>query len=126
MHRKAGIYSATRRSSSDVIAVDWGDGKTSCIDGNISQIVHEYASTETYTVRVSDNISDMRISYNNSSWYQTTTSLRYNFKKMLAWSTNVTQLLDRAFYYCYSMTEFAFPIGITSIPTYLLYYCYSL
>lgn len=125
-YRKVGIYSATRRSSSEVIAVDWGDGKTTCVDGSISQIVHEYASTGTYTVKVSDNISDIRISHSSSTWYQTTTSLRYNFKKMLAWSTNVTQLLDRAFYYCYYMTDVVLPANITSIPTYCFYYCYNI
>ena len=70
-YKKTGIYSATRYSSASAVVVDWGDGNVEAIDGNISQLVHEYASIGTYHVKISDNISNFAASTNDSAWYDT-------------------------------------------------------
>lgn len=125
-YNKTGIYSANRYSSSDPIVVDWGDGTTDVVYGNISQLAHTYPSATTYTVKISDNISTFCPSYNNSTWYQTTSQNQYTFKKVLTLSSKVTQLSAYAFYYCSAMTDAIIPSGATSIPNYCFYYCSQL
>ena len=125
-YKNTGIYSANRYSSSDPIVVDWGDGTNDVVYGNISQLAHTYSSATTYTVKISDNISTFCPSYNNSTWYQTTSQNQYTFKKVLTLSSKVTQLSAYAFYYCSAMTDAIIPSGATSIPTYCFYYCTSL
>ena len=125
-YKNTGIYSANRYSSSDPIVVDWGDGTTDVVYGNISQLAHTYPSVATYTVRISDNISTFCPSYNNSTWYQTTSQNQYTFKKVLTLSSKVTQLSTYAFYYCSAMTDAIIPSGATSIPTQCFYYCQQL
>lgn len=122
-YKNTGIYSANRYSSSAPIVVDWGDGTTDVVYGNISQLAHTYPSVATYTVRISDNISTFCPSYSNSTWYQTTSQNRYTFKKVLTLSSKVTQLSTYAFYYCSAMTDAIIPSGATSIPIQCFYYC---
>ena len=121
--KNTGIYSANRYSSSDPIVVDWGDGTNDVVYGNISQLAHTYSSATTYTVKISDNISTFCPSYNNSTWYQTTSQNQYTFKKVLTLSSKVTQLSMYAFYYCSAMTDAIIPSGATSIPQFCFYYC---
>ena len=70
-----GIYSATAIDSSTPIVVDWGDGTTDSIIGDISQLTHDYDPSlpGEYTITISDNISSLALSANNSTWYGTTT-----------------------------------------------------
>jgi len=152
---KTGIYSATARNSSNPIVVDWGDGTYDVIYGNISQLVHTYASTGTRTVQVSDNISSFALSTSNTTFCQTTTSNYYNVRRILAVSPNVTSIPTYFAYYLYNLYEvtfggngesltlnsYAFYYAMrsgtagkidlsgrkcTSIPTYFAYYCYYL
>jgi hypothetical protein len=154
-YRKTGIYSTTSRNSANPTVVSWGDGAIDVVYGNISQLVHEYASTGTYTVGVNDSISSLALSTSSSTWYGTTTSNRYNVRKLLALSPHVTSLPSYAFYYCYNLWSVTFggsgeslTLGmycfyycagggtaatfdlsgrkITSIPNYCFYYCYYL
>jgi hypothetical protein len=125
-YRKTGIYSANRYSSSDPIVVDWGDGTTDVVYGNISQLAHTYSGASTYTVKISDNISTFCPSYSNTTWYQTTSQNQYTFKKVLTLSSKVTQLSSYAFYYCSAMTDAIIPSKATSIPTSCFYYCSQL
>ena len=71
-YKKTGIYSATRYSTLSSIYVDWGDGTMDEVNGNISQLAHEYSSVGTFRVRITDNITNFAPSYNNSTWYETT------------------------------------------------------
>ena len=125
-YKNTGIYSANRYSTSDPIVVDWGDGTNDVVYGNISQLAHTYADASTYTVKISDNISTFCPSYNNNTWYQTTSRNQYTFKKVLTLSSKVTQLSAYAFYYCSAMTDAIIPSGATSIPEYCFYFCSSL
>lgn len=125
-YKNTGIYAANRYSSSDPIAVDWGDGTMDVVYGNISQLAHTYPSATTYTVKISDNISTFCPSYGNSTWYQTTSQNQYTFKKVLTLSSKVTQLSQYAFYYCSAMTDAIIPSGATSIPNYCFYCCQQL
>lgn len=70
-YKKTGIYSATRYSSASAVVVDWGDGNAEAIEGNISQLTHEYSSVGVFHVKIS-NISNFAASANNSTWYGTT------------------------------------------------------
>lgn len=152
---KHGIYSATSRNSANPTVVDWGDGTYDVVYGNISQLVHTYASTGTRTVQVSDNISAFALSTSSTTFCQTTTSNYYNVRRILAVSPNVTSIPTYAFYYLYylhsvvfggngetiSLGSYAFYYTFrsgtagtidlsgrkcTSIPTYFCYYCYYL
>lgn len=152
---KTGIYSATSRNSANPTVVDWGDGTYDVVYGNISQLVHTYASTGTRTVGVSDNISAFALSTSSTTFCQTTTSNYYNVRRILKISPNVTSLPNYAFYYLYYLYSvvlggngesltlgsycfyYAMRSGtagtadlsgrkITSIPTYCFYYCYYL
>ena len=149
---KTGIYSATSRNSADPTVVDWGDGTYDVVYGNISQLVHTYASTGTRTVQVSDNISTFALSTSSTTFCQTTTSNYYNVHRVLAVSPNVTSIPAYAFYYLYylysvvfggngeslTLNSYAFyytfrggPASTldlsgrtcTSIPAYFCYYC---
>ena len=64
---KTGIHSATSRNSANPTVVDWGDGTYDVVYGNISQLVHTYASTGTRTVGVSDNISSFALSTSSTT-----------------------------------------------------------
>lgn len=152
---KTGIYSARSRNSENPTVVDWGDGTYDVIYGNISQLVHTYASTGTRTVQVSDNISSFALSTSGTTFCQTTTSNYYNVRRILAVSPNVTSIPTYAFYYLYdlysvvfggngetiSLGSYAFYYAMrsgtagtidlsgrrcTSIPAYFCYYCYYL
>lgn len=124
-YNKAGIYTATRKSADEVVAIDWGDGKCQCIDGDIAQVVHEYTSIGTYILKVHDNIVDIAMNTNTTTWVMTTTHLYYNLKKILSWSTSITSLPVNAFYYCGSMTDAIVP-SIESLPARAFAYCNSL
>lgn len=70
-YKKTGIYSATRYSAASPVVVDWDDGNVEGIDGNISQLAHEYSSVGVFHVKIS-NISNFAASANYSTWYNTT------------------------------------------------------
>ena len=70
-YKKTGIYSATRYDSSSPIMVDWGDGNVEAIEGNISQLAHEYSSVGVFHVKIS-NISNFAASAFNTTWFNTT------------------------------------------------------
>lgn len=125
-NKKVGIYSATRYSSSEPIVVSWGDGTYDYVNGNISKLVHEYASSGVYyTIGISDNISTIALSANDSAWYGTTTYNRYNIRRVISLSSKITSLPTYAFYYLQYMqvTNACITEGMTSIPSYCFYYC---
>lgn len=123
---KTGIYSATRRNSVDPIIVDWGDGSVDVVYGNISQLVHTYASTGTRTVQVSDNISAFALSTSSTTFCQTTTSNYYNIRRILAVSPNVTSIPSYAFYYLYYLYSVVFGGNGESLTlnSYAFYYAF--
>ena len=105
---KTGIYSATSRNSANPTVVNWGDGTVDVVYGNISQLVHTYASTGTRTVQISDNISAFALSTGSTTFCQTTTRNYYNVRRILAVSPNVTSIPSYAFYYLYYLYEVTF------------------
>lgn len=125
-YRKAGIYAANSRNTANPTIVDWGDGTTLVVYGNVSQLVHTYSSNGTFTVRVNNNISSFALSANDSTWYQTTTNNRYVVKKVTAIGSNVTSIPTYAFNYCSAMTDAVLPTGISSVPNYCFSYCQAL
>ena len=125
-YRKTGIYSATSRNTSNPTVVDWGDGTTDIVYGNISQLAHAYSSNGTFTVRVNDNISNIALGSNNSTWYNTTSQNRYTVKKVLSLGANVTSLPAYAFSYCSAMTDALIPASATTIPESCFSHCSAL
>lgn len=128
-YKKTGIYSATRYSSSSPIIVDWGDGNVEAIEGNISQLSHEYSSVGVFHVKIS-NISNFAASANNSTWYGTTSQNRYTFKDIVKTGSKCTTMPNAAFYYCSALSSISFLsscfTGLTSIPPSAFYYCSSI
>ena len=120
---KVGIYSATRYSSSNPIYIDWGDGETQEVNGNISQVAHEYKTFGTYQVKISDNISSLALSYNNSTWYQTTTNNYYNVISLDTFSSKITSMPTYCFYYLNELRSAIWPSNCTSIPNHAFHYC---
>lgn len=128
-YKKTGIYSATRYSSSFPIVVDWGDGNVEAIEGNISQLAHEYSSVGIFHVKIS-NISNFAASASNSTWYNTTSQNRYTFKDVVKTGSKCTTMPNAAFYYCSALSSISFLsscfTGLTSIPPSAFYYCSSI
>ena len=124
-YRKTGIYSATSRNSSNPTVIDWGDGTTDVVYGNISQLTHTYSSNGTFTVRVNNNISNIALSTNNSTWYDTTSQNRHTVKKLTALGANITALPSAAFMYCSAMTDALLPSNalFKTIPQNCFAYC---
>ncbi len=122
-YRNTGIYSATSRNSSNPTIVNWGDGAMDVVYGNISKLVHTYSSNGTFTVQINNNISSLALSYNDSTWYGTTSQNRYTVKRVLSLSSNITSVPSYAFYYCAVMTAALLPASATSVPAYCFYYC---
>ena len=124
-YRKTGIYSATSRNSSNPTVIDWGDGNTDVVYGNISQLTHTYSSNGTFTVQVNNNISNIALSTNNSTWYDTTSQNRHTVKKLTALGANITALPSAAFMYCSAMTDALLPSNalFKTIPQNCFAYC---
>lgn len=153
-YRKAGIYSANRYNSSKPIVVSWGDGELSIVNGNISQLAHEYKANGNFRIKISDNITSLALSINNSTWYGTTTHNRYTIYGIPKLSNLIYSIPSYAFYYlqylggdivipdttttiganafmyCFYYSSrygsVKFGSGITSIPSSCFYYCYYL
>ena len=102
----AGIYSATAIDLSAPIVVDWGDGTTDSVMGNISQLTHTYATEGVYTVAISDNISTFAINANDSSWYSSATNNQMNITRILDISENVTSIPAYGLAVLYKLTSF--------------------
>lgn len=89
----AGIYSATAIDSSTPIVVDWGDGSTDLVTGDISMLTHTYSAAGTYVVEISDNISSINLR-NNSAYNN-----RYIITRVLNISSHVTSIPDYGFHF---------------------------
>lgn len=129
-YKKAGIYSATRYNTLSSVFVDWGDGTMDEVNGNISQLAHEYSSVGTFRVRITDNITNFAASGDNSTWYNTTSQNRYTFKNMVRTGSRCTSMPTYAFYYCSALSSINFLsscwTNLTSLPSYAFYYCTGL
>ena len=129
-YKNTGIYEASIKSSSTPIYIDWGDGSVEKLTSNISQKSHTYSSAGTFTVKISNNITSFAPSYNNSTWYGTTSQNRYTFNRMISTGSNINSLPSYAFYYCQKMKDIDFMetcfTNITSLPSYCFYYCSGL
>ena len=125
-YRKAGIYSTTSLNSSNPTVVDWGDGTTDVVYGNISQLVHTYSSNGTFTVRINNSISSIALSANDSTWYGTTTNNSQSIRKILSLSGNITSLPNYAFYYCQQIRDVVLSTGSSNLTlgTYAFAYCF--
>lgn len=129
-YKKTGIYSATRYSSASPVVVDWGDGNVEAIEGNISQLVHEYSSVGVFHVKIS-NISNFAASSTNANtWVETTSQNRYTFKDIVKTGSKCTTMPNAAFYLCRALSSISFLsscfTGLTSIPPSAFYYCTSI
>lgn len=125
-YKKTGIYSATRYSSASPVVVDWGDGNVEAIEGNISQLAHEYSSVGVFHVKIS-NISNFAASASNSTWYSTTSQNRYTFKDVVKTGSHCTTMPNAAFYYCSALSSISFLsscfTSLTAIPPSAFYSC---
>lgn len=115
---KTGIYSATRHDSSIPILISWGDGETTEVDGDISQLTHTYATVDTFTVGISDNISSLQLSASNSTWYNTTSQNQYTLKSVTALSSKIADFPSYCFYYCDNLESFVWPENATVVNDY--------
>ena len=104
-YRNTGIYAANRYSSASAVYVDWGDGAVEKINGNISKLAHTYSANGNYTVKVSNNITSFAPSYNDSTWYGTTSHARYTFKNITKVGSRLTSIPSYAFYYCSALSS---------------------
>ena len=129
-YKKTGIYSATRYNAASAVYVDWGDGSMDEVDGNISQLAHEYASAGTYHVKITNNVSNFAASYANGTWYNTTSQNRYTFKDIVKTGSRCTSMPTYAFYYCAALSSIDFLsscwTSMTSLPGYAFCYCSGL
>ena len=129
-YKKAGIYSATSRNSSNPTVVDWGDGSYNVVYGNISQLVHEYATVGTFTIQVNNNISSIGFSWSSddTAWTRTTTHNNYILKKIKTLSSNITSLPTGAFMRCEGLQQGLIPTNasFTIIPQNCFAYCTSM
>lgn len=107
-YKNTGICTASIKSSSTPIYIDWGDGSVEKLTSSISQKSHTYSSVGTFTVKISNNITSFAPSYNNSTWYETTSQNRYTFNRMISTGSNITSILSYCFYYCQKMTNIDF------------------
>ena len=122
-YKEFGFYSATKKSTSPKIYIDWGDGQTESLD-SISQKYHTYSTIGTFIVKVSDDITSLTVSKNSSTYYG---KIRYTLKKVLAWSTSITTLPNYCFYYASALTTISANLNhITSLGSYCFYYCNTL
>ena len=128
-YKKTGIYSATRYSAASPIVVDWGDGNVEAIEGNISQLAHEYSSVSTFHVKF-NNTTNFQPSYTNTTWFNTTSQNRYTFKDVVRTGSHCTSFLTYAFYYCAALSSINFLsscfTSLTTIPNYSFSYCQSI
>lgn len=129
-YKNTGIYAANRYSSTSAVYVDWGDGNVDKVDGNISKLSHSYTNAGTYSVKVSNNLTSFAPSYNDSTWYNTTSQNRYTFKSMVKTGSRMTltaAMPSYAFYYCSSLSSIDWLsscyAGLTALPSYAFYYC---
>lgn len=100
------------------------------VNGNISQLAHEYSSVGTFRVRITDNITNFAPSYGNGTWYNTTSQNRYTFKNMVKTGSHCTSMPTYAFYYCAALSSIDFLsscwTSLISLPGYAFYYCSGL
>lgn len=128
-YKNTGIYSATRYSSASAVYVDWGDGNVEKVDGHISQLSHAYSNAGTYTVKVSNNITNFAPSYSNITWHSATSHNRYTFKDITKVGSRCTSLPTYAFCFCSALSSINWLSSFTSvsqIPSYCFYYCTSI
>lgn len=131
-YKNTGIYAADRYSSTSAVYVDWGDGNVEKINDNISKLSHSYANAGIYTVKVSNNLASFAPSYDDSTWYNTTSQNRYTFKSMVKTGSNMpiassATMPSYAFCYCQALSSIdwlssCYP-GLVSIPSGAFYYC---
>ena len=124
-YKKTGIYSAERDDASKPIIIDWGDGTVEQIDGDISQLVHEYASAETFNVVV-QNIKSYVASDKNFDWTQTTSQNHYTLKEIVAIPDAIKSIGDYAFSGCSDLTSVTIPDSVTSIGQRAFYNCHGI
>lgn len=128
-YRNTGIYAANRYSSASAVYIDWGDGAVEKINGNVSKLAHTYSANGNYTVKVSNNITNFAPSYNDSTWYQTTSHNRYTFKDITKVGSRLTSIPAYAFYYCSALSSINWLSSfsrMSQIPSYCFYYCSSI
>ncbi len=129
-YKNTGIYAAARYSSASAVYVDWGDGAVAKVNGSISQLAHTYSAAGSYNVKVSNNITSFAPSYNNSTWYGTTSQNRYTFKTVTKTGSRVTSMPTYAFYYCAALSSVDFLsscyTSLTALPSYAFTYCTSI
>lgn len=122
-YKTFGFYAATKKSTSSQIFIDWGDGEVQKVT-SISQLYHTYSTVGTFTVRVSDDITTLTVSYNSSTYYQ---KIQYTLKKVLTWSTSITTLPNYCFYYAQALNSVTANLShVTSLGSYCFYYCNTL
>ena len=129
-YKNTGIFYANRYTYTSAVYVDWGDGNVEKINGNISKLSHSYINAGTYSVKVSNNLTSFAPSYNDSTWYNTTSQNRYTFKSMVKTGSRLSStaaMPSYAFYYCVSLSSIDWLnscyTGLTALPSYAFYYC---
>lgn len=98
-YNTAGIFSATAIDSTVPTIVDWGDGSTDSVLGDISALTHSYSVAGTYEVEISDNINSVNLRSNEAN------NNRYILTRILNISSNVTTIPDYGFYYLGALYE---------------------
>ena len=124
-HREFGIYSATANQSDGYVAVDWGDGSDyEIVNGNLSQKSHEYSSNGTFTIRISDTITELSVAHNSTSDTYTS-GVRYCLTRAVRHGTKITKLSDYCYYYGAALTYVDLGANISTIGNYALSGCIS-
>ena len=122
-YKDFGFYSLTKKSDSESVIIDWGDGNIEETT-SYSQVYHTYSSEGSFLVKVSDDITQFCLQNSSSTYYSKN---RYTFKSVASWSTSLdTSLPSCCFYYCQGMTSLQNLGNATSLGTYCFYYCTSL
>ena len=121
------------KSPGSTLTVDWGDGganSTFTNTGNFNTGTHTYASYGDYEVKMWISSGSGTYGFGNGTNLTTVVGGSTQAQRdMLLYAyigESVTSIGDRAFYYCYSLTNIVIPSGVISIGDSAFYNCYSL
>ena len=124
-YTKAGILTATRDDTNQPIVIDWGDGTTNEVNGNISSssnMIHTYTYSGTFNFNIK-NINTCVFSNSSITFATTTSQNRYTLKRVLAMPDNLTRTNNYMFFHCDNITSITIGKGLTNINTLAFGYC---
>lgn len=135
-HLKANIYNASylalplyySTDVADAVTIDWGDGSSDTISTTgAGTTSHTYASTGEYEIVITVNDGCvLTLGQGGSSKVFFGGNATYRFYLAEAYIGNNINFGTQYTFYNDNLEVLTIPKGVTSLPNYLLYYCYAL